>query len=355
MAEDPLRPIVEAARARIQAELGAQLDRMVSTHEQALAEARREAEAAAEERWSVRSQDDSTDRAEAIRAAVATAHAEVEQRVAAEVTRVRIEADRQIAEEAIRHRAELSRRAAVAPDDLLHAFREIDATASVSDTLAAIARAASRRAARSAVFIANGTDVDEWAVAGLPAVTAADGGGDSATDLAVKALAAGWPLRDGRAVAAPLVLDGRPVGVLYGEANTDDDAGDGWTATVETLARHGGARLGYLTALRTAQAREWISGASAPADPSATADQNDDAQSARRYARLLVSEIKLYNEAAVRDGRGQRDLRQRLGPEIDRARRLYEARVPPAVQDRAEHFHQELVQTLAGGDASLLG
>jgi hypothetical protein len=78
-------------------------------------------------------------------------------------------------------------------------------------------------------------------------------------------------------------------------------------------------------------------------------------ESARRYARLLVSEIKLYNEPAVRAGRQQRDLRQRLRNEIDRAQRLYEERVPPAVAARDQFFHQELVQTLADGDPSLLG
>ena len=78
-------------------------------------------------------------------------------------------------------------------------------------------------------------------------------------------------------------------------------------------------------------------------------------ESARRYARLLVSEIKLYNEAAVHIGRQQRDLRQRLRGEIDRAQRLYEERVPSAVGARDQYFHQELVQTLADGDASLLG
>ena len=34
---------------------------------------------------------------------------------------------------------------------------------------------------------------------------------------------------------------------------------------------------------------------------------------ARRYARLLVSEIKLYHESAVADGRRDRDLATRLG------------------------------------------
>ena len=85
----------------------------------------------------------------------------------------------------------------------------------------------------------------------------------------------------------------------------------------------------------------------------ATSEEDDG--SARRYARLLVSEIKLYNEAAVRTGRERRDLLERLRPEIDRARRLYEERVPVSIGHRAVLFQQELVHTLAEGDPDLLG
>src|SRR5262249_29490242 len=49
---------------------------------------------------------------------------------------------------------------------------------------------------------------------------------------------------------------------------------------------------------------------------------------ARRYARLLIADIRLYNEAAVRTGREQRDLAHRLQPEIARARHAFEERVP---------------------------
>jgi len=81
----------------------------------------------------------------------------------------------------------------------------------------------------------------------------------------------------------------------------------------------------------------------------------DDDQAARRYAKLLVSEIKLYNEVAVRVGREKRDLLTRLQPEVERARRLYEERVPAAVAGRRQYFQQELLHTLADGDPSLLG
>ena len=81
----------------------------------------------------------------------------------------------------------------------------------------------------------------------------------------------------------------------------------------------------------------------------------DEDASALRYARLLISEIKLYHEDAVNEGRRDANLLARLGQEIARARRLYEERVPAEVRGRADHFGQELVRTLANGDPRLLG
>ena len=80
-----------------------------------------------------------------------------------------------------------------------------------------------------------------------------------------------------------------------------------------------------------------------------------DAEGAQRFARLLISEIKLYHEAQVDEGRRARDLRQRLHPHIERARQLYEERVPSDLRARTDYFEQELVRTLADGDPILLG
>jgi hypothetical protein len=76
---------------------------------------------------------------------------------------------------------------------------------------------------------------------------------------------------------------------------------------------------------------------------------------ARRFARLLVSEIKLYNAAKVNDGRRNYDLYDRLKDEIDRSRKVYDKRVAPAVAGRFDYFYDELVQTLAEGDPAKLG
>lgn len=76
---------------------------------------------------------------------------------------------------------------------------------------------------------------------------------------------------------------------------------------------------------------------------------------ARRFARLLVSEIKLYNEQKVSEGRLQGDLYQRLREYIDRSREMYDKRVKPEVAQRYDYFHNELVSTLAEGDETKLG
>jgi len=76
---------------------------------------------------------------------------------------------------------------------------------------------------------------------------------------------------------------------------------------------------------------------------------------ARRFARLLISEIKLYNEQKVAEGRAEHDLYDRLREYIDRSREMYDKRVKAEVATRYDYFHGELVNTLAEGDASKLG
>jgi hypothetical protein len=76
---------------------------------------------------------------------------------------------------------------------------------------------------------------------------------------------------------------------------------------------------------------------------------------ARRFARLLISEIKLYNEQKVAEGRSEHDLYDRLREYIDRSREMYDKRVKAEVAARYDYFHGELVNTLAEGDVAKLG
>ncbi len=76
---------------------------------------------------------------------------------------------------------------------------------------------------------------------------------------------------------------------------------------------------------------------------------------ARRFARLLVSEIKLYNEAKVEQGRKNRDLYERLKEDIDRSRQMYDERIGEDVRKNSNYFYDELVRVLADGNPDILG
>jgi len=95
---------------------------------------------------------------------------------------------------------------------------------------------------------------------------------------------------------------------------------------------------------------------SSSAPPGAQVGEEEKAHNdARRFARLLVSEIKLYNEQKVAEGRRGGDLYDRLKEDIDRSRQMYEKRVTPNVAAKFDYFYDELVSTLAEGDPSKLG
>jgi hypothetical protein len=229
--------------------------------------------------------------------------------------------------------------------------------------LALTAAAAALEAPRAALFIVNGPQLEEWQVPSVPAISPGvvrtrepEAGvlGEAVTSGTVAQAGRGVAapafagLGSGRgAVAVPLMLGDEPVGALYGDEGTNGAAQGGWRDAIEILGRHASARLAFLTAVRTAQAMRLMRGEGG--------GSTGGEQAARRYAKLLVSEIKLYNDAAVQAGREKRDLLRRLKPEIDRARRLYDERVPASTPGRDACFQQELVQTLADGDAALLG
>ena len=354
MTGESLREVIDAVRTRVQAELEAQLTVVTQRHEAALASARQDAERQAEAHWTAVLDGRTTDEQQERQAVIAAARAEADRRASDEIARVRADAERWVSEEAERIRT-TSR--AIDAGSLSSAFRDVDSAARVSDVLVAIAQAAAAIAPGAALFV--GPQLDRWSTGDSAGTDTPVAG--AAGEAVKAALTTATVVRDAdRSIAAPLVLDGTAVGVLYAAPDSHAGAQAAWAGTLDALARYGSARLGSITALRTAHARQWISrtqpaGTAAPPAAPAELQNTDRAQSARRYARLVVSEIKLYNEAAVREGRAQRDLTRRLGPEIDRARRLYDERVPATVPDRSRYFQQELVQTLAGGDPSLLG
>jgi hypothetical protein len=76
---------------------------------------------------------------------------------------------------------------------------------------------------------------------------------------------------------------------------------------------------------------------------------------AQRFARLLMDEIKLYNQAKVAEGRKHKDLYDRLKEDIDKSRSTYQKRYGNTVAANADYLSTELVRSLAEDDVSLLG
>ncbi|HEY1678074.1 MAG TPA: hypothetical protein VGG04_10235 [Candidatus Sulfotelmatobacter sp.] len=100
--------------------------------------------------------------------------------------------------------------------------------------------------------------------------------------------------------------------------------------------------------------------ASAPAvatDPLAglSAEDADTHRKAQRFARLLVDEIKLYNQAKVAEGRRHKDLYDRLKEDIDKSRSTFQKRYGSTAAASGEYFQKEVVRSLAEDDASVMG
>jgi hypothetical protein len=395
MGQDELQAALAGIRARLDAELESQWHVVEQKHAEALEQLRQTVEADAEQRWTATLHEVESRWASRLESELIERSTKAEQKIAAEAARVRAEAEHVEREALARAREEFAgtlaaeRQRAKADLDaaviearaaerqaqlaamarLLDAIRAISGARSLSDALTALASGASAAASRAIVLIVNGDLLQPWKTEGFPRVptelSLSDGtvlGAAIHTGQPASTAAAAAPRfaelgADRAGLAVPLTVGGHSVAVLYADdgAAEQSEAPASWPEAVQILGGHASACLAELTAIRTAQALRVSSAPVAVAsnEPDSTALDADT--QARRYARLLVSGIKRYNESAVRLGREKRDLLDRLRPEIERARTLYEERVPSSVSDRGSYFQQELVQTLAGGNPALLG
>jgi hypothetical protein len=76
---------------------------------------------------------------------------------------------------------------------------------------------------------------------------------------------------------------------------------------------------------------------------------------ARRFAKLLVDEIKLYNQTKLVEGRAHRDIYARLKDDIDKSRATYDKRYGASSASSGNYFTRELIRILTNDDPSLLG
>ena len=278
---------------------------------------------------------------------------------------------------------------------LLESVRGLDGATTLGEVLDALALAAAREAARAAVVVLRNDRIQGWRMSGFGARDSQPKSIDlSLAESGVIGLAVGAArvvtTRDSESagvgpgfetlppdrmgLAVPVIVGGRVVAIVYADAVTLDGherhVPSSWPELIEVLARHAGRCLEALTTQKTGAPRiQPPAGAtgttdaatpgasSAPPTTTSTMMHITDGVSAvaRRTARLLVSDIRLFHEPAVNEGRRQRNLLMRLAPEIEKARQAYNDRVPAAVRAHTDYFHQELIKTLAGGDAALLG
>ena len=100
------------------------------------------------------------------------------------------------------------------------------------------------------------------------------------------------------------------------------------------------------------------SAAAAPAaDPFAglSAEDADTHRKAQRFARLLVDEIKLYNQAKVAEGRRNKDLYDRLKEDIEKSRATFQKRYGNSPAATGDYFQKEVIRSLAEDDLTVMG
>ena len=277
---------------------------------------------------------------------------------------------------------------------LLESVRGLDGATSLSEVLDALALAAGREAARAAVVVLRNDRIQGWRMSGFGprdsqpksidlalaesgVIGLAVGAARAVTTRDIQSPGTGPGFEalpeDRMGLAVPVIVSGRVVAVVYADAVRGDGherlVPSSWPELIEVLARHAGRCLEALATQKTTPKIQPPSpaGASAttaspggsttvpPATSAMTQITDGVAAAARRTARLLVSEIRLFHEPAVNEGRRHRNLLARLAPEIEKARQAYNEQVPAGVRDNTDYFHQELIKTLAGGDAALLG
>jgi hypothetical protein len=271
------------------------------------------------------------------------------------------------------------------PSDLLNAASAtIHESATQAEILRHLLEGEARFAGRVALFVVKGGSVNGWqgigfddneAIKGLSLNTGSGlvgkaiqernpaGGAteefDSGFTAAMKAPA------DDQCLVLPLVVKDKVAAVIYADGGTTQ-GGTLDASGLQALTRFAAVWL-ELTAMRkaggvvpeeapSAQATAATAAATATALAAAPATEEDELhKKARRFAKLLVEEIRLYNQPKVDEGRQQKDLYERLKVDIEKSRATYDKRYAESAVASADYFTQELIRILADNDITLMG
>ena len=296
-----------------------------------------------------------------------------------------------------RLRAEIVRRAVevveslapapgASPSDLLNAaVAAIHESGSQADILRHLLEGEARFAGRVALFVVKGNAISGWQGIGfedndaIKTLSVQAGSGLVGKAIQARNPASGTVQEfdsgfvksmkgpaDGQCLVLPLVVKDKVAAMIYADAGTVP-GGTLDSSGLQTLTRFAAVWL-ELAALRkvggssaaedAAQPQPAAAmAASVPASaPAASGSEEDELhKKARRFAKLLVEEIKLYNQPRVEEGRQHKDLYDRLKVDIEKSRSTYDKRYAESAVASADYFTQELIRILADNDASLMG
>jgi hypothetical protein len=268
------------------------------------------------------------------------------------------------------------------PSDLLNAAAaSIQESGSQAEILRHLLEGSARFAGRVALFVVKGSTINGWqgigfeendaiknvnvnsssglvgrAIQGRAPAAGSTGEFDSGFISAVRAPA------ENNCLVLPLVVKDKAAAVIYADGGTL--AGGHLDASgLQALTRFAAIWL-EVSALRKAngaaveeapQAVAMAAGAGAAAAVAPASEESELHKKARRFAKLLVEEIKLYNQPKVEEGRQHKDLYDRLKVDIEKSRATYDKRYAESAVASADYFTQELVRILADNDISLMG
>ncbi|HTC77597.1 MAG TPA: hypothetical protein VK657_03230, partial [Terriglobales bacterium] len=276
-------------------------------------------------------------------------------------------------------------------DSAIHSIQD---STSQTDILRALLDGAAHFSSRVALLVIKGDSAAGWQARGFDdnnsikklSVDAGSGltgralqvhgtASGSASDFDSKFMAQMGAPKTGKAWVIPLLVRDQVPAVLYADVGTRSD-GESDTPALQLLVRTAGlwleilalrksAGAGTMEAPHEAPAEESAPAAHAAAAAAAVAEPAHAAQpsaaddeihkKAKRFAKLLVDEIKLYNQAKVNEGRQHRDLYNRLKEDIEKSRSSYDKRYGNTPAASGDYFNQEVVKVLAENDAALMG
>src|SRR6266576_524179 len=168
---------------------------------------------------------------------------------------------------------------------------------------------------------------------------------------------------DDQVLVLPLVLKEKVAALVCADAGTEA-GGKVDAPSLELLVAATSAWL-EVVSLRKQAAKEGASDApvekaaepapQAHSPPQMAPEEADVHRKAQRFARLLVDEIKLYNQAKVAEGRKHKDVYDRLKDDIEKSRATYRKRYGNTAAASGDYFDNELVRSLAEDDSSIMG